>query len=220
MRVERCFAFVDLCGFTAFIEHFGDERTVVVLANFRTRVREIAARRGVRVTKWLGDGAMLSSEDTQAVVSMVLELGVTVPESVPSRSGPEYPAGRSSCSKATTTSAGPPTWPPGCATPPGPARCWPPGRWSATSLAGWPRARPASIPAQGFDRPLEASLISVGTADVMVTDPCCGLVLPLVTGLDTRFGPDGSIQRFCSTACALSWEENQRQPAARTGPSA
>ena len=54
MRVERCFAFVDLCGFTAFVEHFGDERTVVVLANFRTRVREIAARRGVRVTKWFG----------------------------------------------------------------------------------------------------------------------------------------------------------------------
>ncbi len=56
MRVERCFAFVDLCGFTAFIEHYGDERTVVVLADFRTRVREIAARRGVRVTKWLGTG--------------------------------------------------------------------------------------------------------------------------------------------------------------------
>ena len=70
MRVERCFAFVDLCGFTAFTEHFGDERTVVVLASFRTRVREIAARRGVRVTKWLGDGAMLSSFDTQAVVAM------------------------------------------------------------------------------------------------------------------------------------------------------
>ena len=47
--------------FTAFTERFGDERTVVVLASFRTRVREIAARRGVRVTKWLGDGAMLSS---------------------------------------------------------------------------------------------------------------------------------------------------------------
>ena len=45
----------------------------------------------------------------------------------------------------------------------------------------------------------------------MVTDPCCGLVLPNVQGLDTRFGPDGSVQRFCSTACALSWEEGQRE---------
>src|SRR5579863_2579087 len=80
MRVERCFSFVDLCGFTAFTEHFGDERTVVVLADFRTRVREIAARRGVRVTKWLGDGAMLSSSDTPAVVAMVVELAVCGPD--------------------------------------------------------------------------------------------------------------------------------------------
>ena len=79
MRVERCFAFVDLSGFTAFTERFGDERTVVVLASFRTRVREIAARRGVRVTKWLGDGAMLSSSDTEAVVAMVVELAARVP---------------------------------------------------------------------------------------------------------------------------------------------
>jgi hypothetical protein len=70
---------------------------------------------------------------------------------------------------------------------------------------------PCFYPALGFDQPLEASLISVGTAEVVVTDPCCGLVLPLIPDLDTRFGPDGSIQRFCSTACALSWEENQRQ---------
>src|SRR5258708_18449520 len=79
MRVERCFAFVDLCGFTAFTEHFGDERTVVVLANFRTKVREIAARRGVRVTKWLGDRAMLSSGDTSSVDAMVMELAANFP---------------------------------------------------------------------------------------------------------------------------------------------
>ena len=48
MRVERCFAFVDLCGFTAFTERYGDERTVVVLAGFRTTLRGIAARRGIR----------------------------------------------------------------------------------------------------------------------------------------------------------------------------
>ena len=83
MRVERCFAFVDLTGFTSFTEHYGDERTVVVLAAFRTRVREIAARRGVRVTKWLGDGAMLSSGNTDAVVGMVMELACITPEAVP-----------------------------------------------------------------------------------------------------------------------------------------
>ena len=216
MRVERCFAFVDLCGFTAFVEHFGDERTVVVLANFRTRVREIAARRGVRVTKWLGDGAMLSSEDTQAVASLVLELGSTGPETVPldvragvSRGpvimfeGDDYIGRATNVASRLCDAAGP-------------------GQVLATRevvshVPRWVAAGPARLyVAQGFDRPLEASLITVGTGDVMVTDPCCGLVLPLVTGLDTRFGPDGSIQRFCSTACALSWEENQRHPPART----
>src|SRR5579863_9815671 len=83
MRVERCFAFVDLSGFTAFTERYGDEQTVVVLTNFRTRVREIAARRGVRVTKWLGDGAMLSSSDAPAVVAMVMELAGIVPQTLP-----------------------------------------------------------------------------------------------------------------------------------------
>ncbi len=212
MRVERCFAFVDLCGFTAFIEHFGDERTVVVLANFRTRVREIAARRGVRVTKWLGDGAMLSSEDTQAVVSMVLELGVPLPDAVPleiragvSRGpvimfeGDDYIGRATNVASRLCDAAAP-------------------GQVLATRevvshAPRWVSAGETRLyAAQGFDRPLEASVISVGTADVMVTDPCCGLLLPLVTGLDTRFGPDGSIQRFCSTACALSWEENQRHP--------
>jgi class 3 adenylate cyclase len=214
MRVERCFAFVDLCGFTAFIEHYGDERTVVVLADFRTRIREIAARRGVRVTKWLGDGAMFSSEDTQAVASAVLELGVVVPHSIPlevragiSRGpvimfeGDDY-IGRATNVASRLCDA---------------AR---PGETLATRevVSHVPRWVAASetrfYPALGFDRPLEASQISVGAAEAMVTDPCCGLVLPLIADLDTRFGPDGSIQRFCSTACALSWEENQRQPPA------
>ena|GEM_PF-129689 len=74
MRVERCFGFVDLCGFTAFTERFGDELAVVALASFRTTLREAAARRGVRITKWLGDGAMLSSPDTEATVALVLEI--------------------------------------------------------------------------------------------------------------------------------------------------
>jgi adenylate cyclase len=210
MRVERCFAFVDLCGFTAFNEHHGDERTVVVLANFRTRVREIAARRGVRVTKWLGDGAMLSSEDTQAVVSMVLELEFTVPKAVPleirsglSRGPVIMFEGDDYIGRATNVAS---------------RLCdlASPGQVLATRevVSHAPRwvhvGETGLYRAQGFDRPLEASLMTIGTSDVRVTDPCCGLILPAVTGLDTRFGPDGSIQRFCSTACALSWEEALR----------
>ena len=53
MRVDRCFAFIDLCGFTAYTEENGDEEAVLLLAGFRTSLREAAARRGVRIVKWL-----------------------------------------------------------------------------------------------------------------------------------------------------------------------
>jgi adenylate cyclase len=213
LRVERCFAFLDLCGFTAFTERFGDEQTVLVLASFRTRVREVAARRGVRVTKWLGDGAMLSSGDTPSVVSMVVELASMVPTEVPLQiraglaqgpvimfEGDDY-IGRATNVAARLCDAAPA------------------GQILATGEVAsraplWVSAGPAlSYPAQGFDRPLEASLLEIGIDDTMVTDPCCGLVLPAITGLDTRFGTDGSVHRFCSTACALSWEQGNRDTA-------
>jgi class 3 adenylate cyclase len=214
MRVERTFAFVDLCGFTAFTEHFGDERTVVVLAIFRTRIREIAARRGVRVTKWLGDGAMLSSADTEAVVSMVLELANKLPEPVPLAlraglargavimfEGDDY-IGRATNAASRLCDV---------------AR---PGQVLATRevASQAPRwAAPSELhpyPAPGFDRPLEAAVLEIGKDTVMVTDPLCGLDLPLIPGLDTRFGPDDSVLRFCSTACALSWEQGLQDPEA------
>jgi class 3 adenylate cyclase len=209
MRVERSFAFVDLCEFTAFTEHFGDERTVVVLASFRTRVREIAARRGVRVTKWLGDGAMLSSVDTQAVGAMVLELS-RKDDKIPLElraglargpvimfEGDDYIGRAINVASRLSDAAGP-----------GEVLA---SREVATHMPRWVSVSATrSYPAQGFDRPLEASLLQIGTSDTMVTDPCCGLVLPFVAGLETRFGTDGSVQRFCSTACALSWEQEQR----------
>ena len=60
MRVVRCFAFLDLCGFTAYTEEQGDARAVEVLAQLRAVLRAEAEDKGVRVTKWLGDGVMLS----------------------------------------------------------------------------------------------------------------------------------------------------------------
>ncbi len=168
----------------------------------------------MRVTKWLGDGAMLSSVDTQAVVAMVLEIDATTPATLPLEiraglargpvimfEGDDY-IGRATnvASRLCDLAA--------------------PGKVLATRevvshVPRWVEAVDASLyPAHGFDRPLEASILRVGTGAASVTDPWCGLVLPVVTGLDTRFGPDGSVQRFCSTACALSWEESQRDPPA------
>jgi class 3 adenylate cyclase len=204
---------VDLCGFTAFTERWGDEYTVVVLANFRTVLREIAARRGVRVAKWLGDGAMLSSPDTEAVAAMVLEVAAGKdPESVPLQvragvaqgavimfEGDDY-IGRAPNVASRLCDAAKP------------------GQVLATRevvslVPRWVSAgEPMPYVAQGFDRPLEACQLQIGTADVMVTDANCGLVLPEVAGLPTRFGLDGSVQRFCSTACALAWEQRQRLP--------
>ena len=98
--------FLDIRDFTAFTERYGDEQTVVVLASFRTRVREVAARRGVRVTKWLGDGAMLSSGDTTSVVSMSASLNSSGSFRWRGSSGSFATVARSgSCHARTSTSA-------------------------------------------------------------------------------------------------------------------
>ena len=74
MRVRRTFAFVDLCGFTALTDTHGDDEAVAVLATFRFALREVCSRRGVRIAKWLGDGAMLVCVDVAPAVATVLEM--------------------------------------------------------------------------------------------------------------------------------------------------
>src|SRR3954469_23409771 len=68
MRVRRTFCFLDLCGFTSFTDEHGDQQAVAVLGHLRAVLRAEAENWGVRVTKWLGDGAMLSGVDAEAVV--------------------------------------------------------------------------------------------------------------------------------------------------------
>jgi adenylate cyclase len=55
-------------------EASGDEQAVSVLTVFRAAVRDTCSRRGVRIAKWLGDGAMLVSVETTPVVAAALEL--------------------------------------------------------------------------------------------------------------------------------------------------
>jgi adenylate cyclase len=74
MRVDRSFAFVDLCGFTRFTDAHGDEEAVAVVTRFRAAVREIASNHAVRVDKWLGDGAMFVSTDDRRLLDALLEL--------------------------------------------------------------------------------------------------------------------------------------------------
>src|ERR1700722_20601143 len=78
MRVHRSFAFVDVSGFTALTEHEGDEHAVDVLTAFRALLRDICARRGVRIAKWLGDGVMLVCVETRPLLATIIELHYVV----------------------------------------------------------------------------------------------------------------------------------------------
>jgi class 3 adenylate cyclase len=74
VRVHRTFAFVDLSGFTRFTDTHGDEEAVAALTCFRSVVRSIGSDFGVRIAKWLGDGAMFVAVDGPPLVAAVLEL--------------------------------------------------------------------------------------------------------------------------------------------------
>ena len=74
MRVNRTFCFLDLCGFTAFTDEHGDQEAVAVLGHLRAVLRAEAEDAGVRVTKWLGDGAMLSGVDAAGVIGCAVSV--------------------------------------------------------------------------------------------------------------------------------------------------
>jgi class 3 adenylate cyclase len=70
----RVFAFVDVCGFTAFTDKHGTHAAIEVLTRFRSAARDVTGRRGVRVIKWLGDGVMLVGVSASPVIAAVAEL--------------------------------------------------------------------------------------------------------------------------------------------------
>lgn len=74
LYIERTFCFIDLSGFTVFTRTRGPDDAVELLGEFRRMTRNIAAKRGVRVAKWLGDGAMLVSTDPEPAVALAVDL--------------------------------------------------------------------------------------------------------------------------------------------------
>lgn len=72
--VHRAFAFSDICGFTTYLEREGAHAAVRLLSSFRATAREVAARRGVRIAKWLGDGVMFVSVDGGPLIATAVEL--------------------------------------------------------------------------------------------------------------------------------------------------
>ena len=211
MRIDRCFAFVDLSGFTSFADHEGDDRAIEVLAQLRAVLREISARRGVRVVKWLGDGAMLSSTAIDSLVAAVLELrcrmsdrGALLPIRAGVSSGPvimfegdDYIGRPVNVAARLTGAAGA-------------------AQILATTeilreLPPWVTAvedRPRVL--RGFDDPVPVVRLDVADpGDDPVMDPVCGLVIPRsaaipLPGAEAGDAVDTAVL-FCSDACASSW---------------
>ena len=70
LNVTRTFCFADLSGFTAFTRKHGPHAAVRQLGEFRRVTRNVAAKRGVRVAKWLGDGVMLVGTEPTPTIAL------------------------------------------------------------------------------------------------------------------------------------------------------
>ncbi len=72
--VSRTFSFVDVSGFTAYTERHGALAATDVLTRFRSACRDVTGRRGTRLAKWLGDGAMIVGTEPGPVIAATAEL--------------------------------------------------------------------------------------------------------------------------------------------------
>lgn len=78
LKVVRTFAFLDLSGFTSFTDEAGPTAAHELLVAFRTLVRDVAGKRGVRVAKWIGDGVLLVSVVPSPVVAAAVDIAARV----------------------------------------------------------------------------------------------------------------------------------------------
>ncbi len=72
--VFRGFAFLDLCAFTEFTEAAGNQAANAELRRLRLLCRGVCSHRGVRISKWLGDGVMLVGVDPVETLAAAVEL--------------------------------------------------------------------------------------------------------------------------------------------------
>ena len=207
MRVARTFAFVDLSNFTSFTDTHGDAEAGEVLAGFRKAVRDVASRRGVRVAKWLGDGAMLVGVESAPLVEAVLEMeervdrgehplklraGITVGRVILFE-GDDYIGSAVNLAARLCDDAGPHE----ILALPSVAEFVPP--WAETEAVG-------TLEVRGFYRPVP--LIRLRRRDCegpRRRDPICGMELDEPGVVATRRGPDGPVV-FCSESCADAWD--------------
>lgn len=208
MRVHRCFAFVDLSGFTALTEEQGDERAVAVLDDFRSLVRGICSRRGVRIAKWLGDGAMLVNLENAPVLGAVLEMlhavelapmpidlriGVASGEVI-LYEGDDYVGHCVNVAARLSDLAGG-----------GEALAAPS---VVESLPAWGRVTGTeSVAVRGIGRPIEVSRLALWPPDGSgIPDPVCGIPLSRQLAVEVVVDRLGQEQWFCSYSCRDTWE--------------
>lgn len=208
MRVHRTFAFVDLSGFTALTEAQGDERAVTLLDAFRSLVRTVCSRRGVRIAKWLGDGAMLVGVDTTPVLAASLEMqfaSARSSEAMAVRSavscgevilyeGDDYighcvnmaarlselAVGGEVLATAESLAALPP--------------------WAAV-------LQTTEVAIRGIERPFEVGHLGFQPLDgEVVPDPVCGIPLARPVAVEVVRDRLGGELWFCSDSCRDTWE--------------
>lgn len=214
MRVERIFAFVDLCGFTRFTDLQGDESAVALLADFRLIVREVASRRGVRVAKWLGDGAMFVAVEGHPLVAAVLEIEQRVDAlhgpltlragmtcgAVILFEGDDYIGSAVNLAARLCDLAEPHQ----VLSPASMADLAPP--WARVTPAG-----PVVLPGFATAVPL-VRMQRWEHAAATVVDPVCGMTLPADGAATSRFDGSGRVA-FCSVGCAIEWDRAARSGA-------
>ena len=209
MRVGRAFAFVDLSGFTQFTATHGDDEAGNVLTEFRRVIREVSSRRGVRVAKWQGDGAMFVGVEPGPLVEAVLEIELRIDANAsPLRlraglswghvilfEGDDYIGSAVNLAARLCDVAAPneilaaPELEPFV-----PA-------WADAEAAG-----PVVI--RGFVEPVPVLRVTrrdCTEGDDGVRDPICGLVIPVNAVSASR-----DDVCFCSESCAMAWDDAHR----------
>ena len=214
MEVDRTFAFVDLCAFTAYTESHGSTAATQVLASFRSTSRDISSRRGVRIAKWLGDGCMIVGVDPQPVLEALLEIeqrtlnrptqlalryGVTHGKAILFE-GDDYIGSVVNLAKRLCDAAAPHEILVG----PGVEDYLPP--WAQLLTAG------GELPLKGFDGALSRRRLVLREMAHPVLDPVCLLPIDPEYAYATAVARDGTTVVFCSEPCEITWQGAPTSP--------
>jgi class 3 adenylate cyclase/YHS domain-containing protein len=221
VRVHRSFAFVDVSGFTSLTELEGDEHAVEVLTAFRSLLRDICARRGVRIAKWLGDGVMLVCVETQPLLAAILELHYVVCEvagpvqTVSIRSGITsgdviLMEGDDYIGHCVNVAARLCDLAQGGEALAVPSVMGELPRWGSAIIH-------KDIALRGVEKPVLAATIGVIVPSASHrSDPICGLPMSETTAEEDAVDAHGHAVFFCSHGCLDTWE--RRPTTSRTAP--